>query len=170
MILRQPGICVPTRPSPTAAAGEFALRQFRIEAQRGDRGHQLERRTRRIVAVARAVEHWIGGARGAFDALTIASTSPVCGRHHHSRAVARRQLAPKDFRRRELQPNIDGSPHVPIALEQRLQRRSSRLMPVADQRRELAVVRVALQSRVEIVLDQRSIGGVEIFAGAQIAK
>src|SRR5437868_170245 len=43
-------------------------------------------------------------------------------------------------------------------------------MAHADNRREVAVIGITLQARIGIMLNQRRIGGMEFFAGAQIAE
>ena len=60
--------------------------------------------------------------------------------------------------------------HVAIPRHQLRDLRIARLMPIADQRRQLAIIGEALQLDVGIVLDQRRIGRVEILAGAQISQ
>ena len=88
--LCHPGMIAPTRPSGSRRQLKLCS-QRRIQPQRGHRGHQLEGRARRILAVARAVEQLFGrGAACGFGGSGAArSPSPAHRRsrvHHHHRA------------------------------------------------------------------------------------
>ena len=160
------------------AAQIGAMRQAGIGAQRGDGRHQLERRARRILAVAGAVQQFVRRGRGRARARRLGlglahQRQHVAGgcRHHHHRAFCLSGLGhvlDQNLARFQLQASVQRQVHVAVARQHARHRRIARLMPVAHQAGQLGKI-VALQRAVGIVLHQRSVGGVEILGRAQIA-
>src|SRR5271165_6974687 len=121
--------------------------QFRIAAQRGDRGYQLERGAGRINAVAGAVE-WIVRRR-ADQREDIASRGIE---HYHRSFLGARflQVTVEDLSRAQLQPDVYGKVNVAVAGENACDSRIAGLMAIAHLRRQLGEI-VTLQLAVGIV-------------------
>ena len=134
----------------TAAVGLGAQRG--ILSQRGGGRHQLEGRARRIQAEAGAVEERLGPILGAGPDRTVhhrkriaRQRQDVTGRsiEHRGRGVAGlgpRGGALENLRDTQLQPRVEGGPHVALPGYQCGHRRMLWLMAVAQHRHELTIV------------------------------
>ena len=99
-----------------------------IAAQRRHRGHQLEGRTRRILAVARAIQQFVRrgrrGARAGRSRRRARSPSPAHRPSPPPSPPARRwrsglpQVALQNLLRPQLQPDVHREPHVAVARQQ----------------------------------------------------
>ena len=142
--LRHPGMIAPTRPSGSRRQLKLLFFQLRIQAQRGHRGHQLERRARRILAVARAIEQFVGrgldvasararspapARRPMFGSITTTAPLSLCAFASRSSSA----LSTRICRRISMDVVTLRSRAISFAIC-----RIPRLMPVADQRRQLA--------------------------------
>ncbi len=155
----QPAIMLPARPSGSVRQRNVRCLQLGIQIQRGDGGHQLECRAGRILAVARAVEQFIGRRRGGARAGRLGR-----GRAHHRQHVARggvhhhhRAISVAGLRRwcsriscaRSLQADIERQVNAAVARQHARDIGIAGLMAVTRQRRqlgELVACSLALES------------------------
>ena len=174
-----PAIVLPQRPSPSGRHWYVRWVSAAIAAQGRDGRHQLECRTRRILSVARAIQQFVrGGRRGTHRRRTRHRGADrgehVAGAclHHHERAVGDSRLTQVSFQNllgTQLQADVHRHAQGAVACQNARDAGVTGVMAVADERRQFGVL-VALQAAIGVVLDQRCVGGVKVFAGAQIAR
>ena len=126
------------------------VNQRKILAQRRHGGDHFEGRTRRVQPEARAVEVVFGSLRG-FAGFRLHRPRNAHRRqqvaggrvHHHRRALIlgrRLQLILQNCRHLHLQPRVDRHAHVALAIEHLADLGILRIVEMAQQRHQLAIV------------------------------
>jgi hypothetical protein len=121
------------------------------------------------LAVTRAIEQLIRcGRRLRFRRAHHRQHVAVGRIHHHQRPVRfprRAQMPRQNFGGTQLQPCVHRQMHAAIPRQNPRHAFVPRMVPIADQRRQLRVL-VTLQLAIRVVFHQRGVRGVKVFSGA----